>query len=93
MLSKCANPACSARFRYLHQGRIFQVETGVVLSGPNGSSNRSPNRKIEHFWLCELCAQTLEVAVENGAVTTRPLQPQLAEGAAKEKSKRKRNIA
>jgi hypothetical protein len=89
VLSKCANPACSARFRYLHQGRIFKVETGAALSGRNGSSNR----KIEHFWLCEGCAQTLEVAVENGAVTTRPQQPQLAEGAAKEKSKRKRNIA
>ena len=89
MLSKCANPACSARFRYLHQGRIFKVERGAVLSGPNGSSIR----KIEHFWLCELCTQTLEVVLENGAVTTRPLQPELAEGAPREKSKKKRNVA
>ena len=26
MLSKCANPACLARFHYLHQGRIFKIE-------------------------------------------------------------------
>jgi hypothetical protein len=89
VLSKCANPACAGRFRYLHQGRIFQVETGVVLSGRNGSSSR----KIEHFWLCELCAQILEVVVEHGAVTTRPLQTQLTEGGAQEKSRKKRNVA
>ena len=62
MLSKCANPACLARFHYLHEGRIFNVETGTVASDRNSSAIR----KIEHFWLCEGCAQTLTVVVENG---------------------------
>src|SRR5947209_14400478 len=26
MLSKCANPACSAQFRYLHDGKVFRVD-------------------------------------------------------------------
>ncbi len=27
MLSKCANPACDARLHYLHQGKIFRIDT------------------------------------------------------------------
>jgi hypothetical protein len=26
MLAKCANPACSATFHYLHEGKLFPVE-------------------------------------------------------------------
>ncbi|HZQ92406.1 MAG TPA: hypothetical protein VFA60_11480 [Terriglobales bacterium] len=29
MLSKCANPGCSAKLRYLNQGKIFRVESDV----------------------------------------------------------------
>ena len=86
MLSKCANPACWARFHYLHQGRLFRIETSFV--SPEG-----PARRNEHFWLCESCAQTLTVALENGIVITRPLRLELAEGAPQEKSERRRNVA
>lgn len=27
MLSKCANPACDAKLHYLHEGRIFRIDT------------------------------------------------------------------
>lgn len=27
MLSKCANPACQAKLRYLRQGKIFRIDT------------------------------------------------------------------
>jgi len=33
MLSKCANPPCSASFRYFRQGKLFRVDTepsGIV---------------------------------------------------------------
>jgi hypothetical protein len=44
MLSKCANPACSAQFRYLHDGKVFRVDleeraaghTPVRASQPTG---------------------------------------------------------
>lgn len=63
MLSKCANPVCSAPFRYLGDGRLFQVELQIV----KGSSK--PVRKIEHFWLCDPCSQQMRVAVaDNEAV-------------------------
>ena len=29
MVSKCGNPACLARFRNLHEGRIFNIERSV----------------------------------------------------------------
>ena len=27
MLSKCANPACDAKLHYLHQGKIYRIDT------------------------------------------------------------------
>jgi len=89
VLSKCANPSCLARFHYLHQGRIFNIETGAISS----DSNRPPTRRIEHFWLCEMCTQTLTVVLENGAVTTRPLRLGLAKGVAQKKLEEKRKVA
>jgi hypothetical protein len=83
MVSKCANPACLARFHYLHQGRIFNLETDAVSSDRKSSGIR----RIEHFWLCERCAETLTVVIENGAVNTRPLHPELSAGAPQEPRK------
>ncbi len=89
MLSKCANPACLARFHYLHEGRIFKVEMGVVVS----DSDKTRTRRIEHFWLCERCVQIFTVVVQNGVVSTRPLHLELAEGASQDKSQRRRDVA
>jgi hypothetical protein len=27
VLSKCANPACDAKFHYLHEGKIYRIDT------------------------------------------------------------------
>ena len=89
MLSKCANPACSAHFRYLRQGRIFNIDRGTSSS----EKNASPIHRIERFWLCERCAQTLSVVLENGVVTTRSLHLERAEGAPQEESPKKRDVA
>jgi hypothetical protein len=89
MLSKCANPTCLARFHYLHEGRIFNIETAIASS----KGKASPIRKIEHFWLCERCAQTFTVAIENGVVTTLPLRHELPPGAPQERHEIKRYVA
>jgi hypothetical protein len=62
MLSKCLNIACSARFLYLHDGKLFKLETPKAPGA----------RHAEYFWLCERCAEVLTVVTENGVVTTRP---------------------
>ncbi len=89
MLSKCANPACLARLHYLRKGRIFKIETGTVSSKGKGSSNR----RIEYFWLCERCAQTLTVVLDDGVVTTRPLHLQLAKIVSQENPEKERDVA
>lgn len=54
MLSKCANPACSGIFRYLHEGRMFHLivdsEKPVAIHRPTA---------IESFWLCDQCSKKL----------------------------------
>lgn len=62
MLSKCANPGCSQLFRYLGEGRLFQVERTLPDNGKSA-------RKIEHYWLCGQCSQDMRVGVlENEAL-------------------------
>ena len=89
MLSKCANPACLARFRYLHQGRVFNIEMGT---SPSDSYN-SHLRKIEHFWLCEHCAQTYMLVVENGVVAARPLPLEQSGGPVQDAARKNRDVA
>jgi hypothetical protein len=69
MLSKCVNPACSARFRYLHEGKVFRLE--------REHSDDVHSHSFEYFWLCVTCANLLTVVVEQGVVTVRPLHLKL----------------
>jgi hypothetical protein len=72
MLSKCANPACTTPFHYLHDGRLFQLETGAGSSRPH--AKKEP-RRIEYFWLCNPCAAELTLRYENGiGVVTVPIE-------------------
>jgi hypothetical protein len=82
MLTKCANPICNARFRYLREGRLFKMDvpsrTLAYLAG------KKPPRQVEHFWLCEDCAAQMTLAVgRNGEVITVPLaEPSVRRAAA-----------
>lgn len=63
MLSKCANPDCSASFRYFHSGKLFRAEISAGLDrrrtlGQDGQQHK-PLRRLEFFWLCEGCAQSM----------------------------------
>src|ERR1035437_8546446 len=64
MLSKCANPCCSAPFRYLSRGKLYRWDTsaaakGKELSFGTDAQAQSATRRIEFFWLCEQCAPTM----------------------------------
>ena len=64
MLSKCANPGCSELFRYLGEGRLFQLERTATLE-----DGGKPTRRIEHYWLCDRCSREMRVGVlENEAL-------------------------
>jgi hypothetical protein len=56
MVSKCANPACSQRFLYLHQGKIFQLTPTPELEAVGGGFSPS---LYERFWLCDKCCKEM----------------------------------
>lgn len=78
MLSKCANPKCSSCFRYLHEGKLFRMETEIrrevsptLAHGPEGKKSI---RHLEFFWLCDNCASTMTLIYEKGVgVRAKPL--------------------
>ena len=69
MLSKCLNPACTSSFRYLRDGRIFQLE---IAPSPNSPS---PFRRREYFWLCGSCCSTMTVVLRDGHGSVQSLYP------------------
>jgi hypothetical protein len=73
MLYKCANEACSAPFRRLREGKLFQVETEYFAQNQGGVSPRRtrPWRRVEHYWLCDSCSGfiTLTFDRERGVIT------------------------
>jgi len=60
MLSKCFNPACNTLFRYLRDGRIFQLEI------PAAPGNHSSQHRREYFWLCGCCCSEFSVVLRDG---------------------------
>ncbi len=77
MLSKCANPACSQPFRYLRDGKLFEIETRVGADPAVGE--RKPSRRVEFFWLCGQCSTEFTVVndKEQGVITI-PIPTQIA---------------
>jgi hypothetical protein len=74
MLYKCANEACSAPFRRLRAGKLFQVETEYFAGHPGAptSLRRSRScRRVEHYWLWDACSPyvTLTFDQERGVLT------------------------
>jgi hypothetical protein len=70
MLSKCANPSCSATFRYLSEGKLFHLAPGSATS-EQGETH-------ERFWLCGPCSGKMNVVSGPAGVLVVPLQ-QLSE--------------
>jgi hypothetical protein len=73
MLYKCANEACSAPFRRLREGKLFQVETEYFSQSKPAETHRRtrPWRRVEHYWLCDTCSGfiTLTFDRERGVIT------------------------
>lgn len=79
MLSKCANPDCSASFRYFHTGKLFRAEVSVGLDRRRAlgrdAQQSKPLRRLEFFWLCERCAETMTLIFDkDSGVTVREKQ-------------------
>jgi len=78
MLSKCANPSCSATFLYLSHGKLFRMEStsgneSSTAYGANPDTKKN-NWHLEFFWLCDQCANAVTLAYTKGhRITTQPL--------------------
>lgn len=79
MLSKCANPGCPAPFLYLHQGKLFRLDTSVeILVSASVRETTRASRRIEFFWLCNQCAAELTLGYRKGTgITVVPLPKEL----------------
>lgn len=73
MLSQCLNPARSAPFRYLREGRIFHRE--IPSTGETPVLARR-----QYFWLCGPCCSTFTVVVKDGAGIVQPRFLELVSG-------------
>jgi len=77
MISKCANPACTVRFLYLHSGKLFRFEKEPKEdSQPQmgiDSSIRKHSHGVDFYWLCETCAAKMTLTYRKGyGVVTLP---------------------
>jgi hypothetical protein len=64
MLSKCANPTCSAKFHYLGEGKVFVIghrSSIYTRQCDAGSEFEQIRREFRCFWLCSDCSQLLTV--------------------------------
>jgi len=74
MLSKCANPRCTAAFQYLHAGKLFLVDSDQL--GPRLAPQRKAPRSVEYYWLCTECASSMTLRFQRGlGITTVPIRP------------------
>ena len=75
MLDKCANPACSEKFRRLCDGRVFVIDVQNSASGTV--------RQRQYFWLCNSCCHTMTVILDRAkGVQVVPLPASGTAGAA-----------
>ena len=73
MVSKCANPACAAPFRYFHDGQLFRLETPAATDPTSDNDMKRSVRRLEFYWLCDDCARRMTLAFEKGVgVSLRP---------------------
>ena len=94
MVSKCANPACSERFLYLHQGKLFNLTpTPEVEAAGRGFVPAL----YERYWLCHQCCQRMTLVWGGTEVKLVPLAHEegarAGKSAASKKDRPKRNAA
>lgn len=70
MLSKCANPTCSNLFRYLHEGRLYLINSKSHFDGRKRlSRSASKSRPPEYAWLCSVCSSYMTIHInEDGTI-------------------------
>jgi len=71
MVSNCANPACSAIFRYLYDGQLFHLP---VQAPASAGADLEATPALESFWLCTECSRKMTLVSGPAGVLLVPLQ-------------------
>jgi len=76
MLAKCANPACSAIFRYFDEGMlfVFEAKPDPSMRGPPADPDYVGRLQTPRYvWLCSSCcsAMTLQPDGDHGVTVVR----------------------
>ena len=66
MLSKCANPACDAKLHYLHEGKIFRIDTESLALAGRRAKPVAP--AIPEDVRLSRCVTNLEVVADRGGM-------------------------
>ena len=63
MVNQCANSGCGKPLHYLREGRIFVFD----LPDPNPPKPAAGGRarRLQHFWLCGSCSETMVMEQTN----------------------------
>ncbi len=61
MVASCANPLCKAKFRYLHDGKLFFLQLGIVAG--SDAEWTTATRPAQYFWLCSTCCRSFRLAL------------------------------
>lgn len=75
MVSKCANPLCSARMKYMHDGSVFAVRKPPAdpdWMPDAGAFGISSGNDIEWFWLCKSCSRQMRISNSGSLVAAGP---------------------
>jgi hypothetical protein len=69
VLSKCANPECKTPFKYLREGRLVRLSTGVSARQPRvaGEAPHASLHRSEFFWLCGACSPSFTLLYDEKA--------------------------
>ena len=69
VLSKCANPECKTLFKYLREGRLVRMSTGVSARQPRvaGDAPHASLHRSEFFWLCGTCSSSFTLLYDVNA--------------------------
>jgi len=75
MVDFCANPRCARPLKYLRDGRIYIFE---MKSAPGEPGSKRIHR-VEHYWLCGACSQTLILVQDRAGVHVAPKPARVSE--------------
>ena len=65
MLASCANPSCSSKFRYLHQGKLFVFNARKDKPATSARIDFAGQIDSRHYaWLCDQCTAKFDVVLD-----------------------------